>query len=154
MQRCEMFSQRAGSPQCLPFFWDELNSKQHAMIPVGHTSSLRFIDCISHCLVSISPSALGCSPWFIPRPADTFACSLQQLSYIMVPPIAHVLLFACVTIHVLVRSSYGWHCIRADVQNSTQPRLITPLAICTSTPGLDSQSRTQVTFRSLSRWLC
>ena len=57
-----------------------------------------------------------------------------------VPPISHVLLF-----RVRNKSCPGslvarGRCIRADVQNTTPPRLLTPLAICTGTPGLHSQS--------------
>ena len=48
--------------------------------------------------------------------------------------------------------STDWRCSK---ENSTQPRSLTPLAICTGTSGLHSQSATQlpsVAFTSLSRW--
>ena len=102
-----------------------------------------------------SPSALG-SPWFIPRQADAFVCSLQQLSLQWSRRFRTFCCLACVTIHVLARSPHRWRCIRADVQSSTQPRSTsTPFAVCTGTSGLRSQSATQlpsVAFTSHSRW--
>ena len=67
-----------------------------------------------------------------------YSCmQLSPAQLAMVPPISLVLFcFACITIHARVRSSHGLRCIRAGVQNSTQPRFPTPLAIYTGTPGL------------------
>ena len=125
----------------------------HAVPLVGHEQPA-FIAFRIPCLVSNFAISSCCSPWFIPRPADTLACSLQ-LSLQRFRRFRTFCCFACVTIHVLIRSSYGRRCIKADVQNSTQPCSLTPLAICTGTSGLHSQSATQlpsVAFTSLSRW--
>ena len=61
---------------------------------------------IPHSLVSNFTISSCCSPWFIPRPADTLACSLQ-LSLQRFRRFRTFCCFACVTNHVLVRSSHG-----------------------------------------------
>jgi hypothetical protein len=106
-------------------------------------SSLQSLSAFRIPWFQISPSALGCLPWFIPSPADTFACSLQQLSlqwFRRLVSRAQQFMRA----QQLLVSRAQRLVAPVDVQNGIQPRFLTPLAICSGTPGLHSQSRTQM----------
>jgi hypothetical protein len=101
------------------------------MPPVGHEQRAFILDCISHSLV-LNFAISSCCRHGLFQDHRYFSCSLQQLSLQWFHRFRTFCCFVCVKIHVLVRSSHGWRCIRADVENST----LTLLAIFTSTPGL------------------
>ena len=107
---------------------------------------------VFHCISSLVSNFATSSCLFAMVDSKTGRYFCMQLAAAQLAMVLRVLLFCLRNYpHVLVRSSHGWRCIRADVQ---KPRSFTPLAISMS--GLHSQSATQppsAAFRSLCRWL-